>query len=359
MVTQEVFMRQMGSRALILSFTGLAPLLACGGPIEEGALVEAESAIKTASIETVTPFNPLLAELPQGATLLPDGSKLVSFSPTGIVARVSDEGVSPYAAFSTFPSPNLFAAGLAVARNGTIYYAVGALGGVDSNPPAGLYTIDPGAVAEGEVRTPQLVAAIPGAFLNGIVVLHDDRVLIADSNGLIRAYDPNHGVLSVWSDDPNLAGNAIACGGSFFGFPIGANDMTATRGAVFVTNFDRGAILRIPFRGWEAGPAEVMFESCNMHGADGIVGGSGGFVVAANLTDSIVTVLPRPYAAGYEMRTLLSGAPVASPTALLTSVAGGRRLIVANAAYAQFFAAAAGFPVIPHPSVLTLTLDSR
>lgn len=85
------------------------------------------------------------------------------------------------------------------------------------------------------------IAAPDARFLNGLVAVAPDMVLIADSvAGLIWALTPSSGALRPWLADPLLAADPAAKD-----FRPGANGLKLRDGALYVSNSSRGAIYRV------------------------------------------------------------------------------------------------------------------
>jgi sugar lactone lactonase YvrE len=99
------------------------------------------------------------------------------------------------------------------------------------------------------------VAAPDALFLNGLVELAPDVVLVADSlAGRIWRFDPAGGALDAWLDDPLLAVAPDAQGQR-----PAANGLKVQDGWLYVSNSSRGAIYRVRLDGMEpAGGLEIF-----------------------------------------------------------------------------------------------------
>jgi len=85
------------------------------------------------------------------------------------------------------------------------------------------------------------IAAPDAGFLNGLVAVAPDKVLIADSvAGLIWALTPSNGTLRPWLADPLLTADPAAKD-----FRPGANGLKVRDGALYVSNTSRGVIYRV------------------------------------------------------------------------------------------------------------------
>jgi len=90
--------------------------------------------------------------------------------------------------------------------------------------------------------TTQRTIKVPDArFLNGLVAVSTDKVLIADSvAGLIWALTPSTGALRPWLRDESLAADPAVSA-----FRPAANGLKINRGKLYVSNSSRGAIYRV------------------------------------------------------------------------------------------------------------------
>jgi hypothetical protein len=123
--------------------------------------------------------------------------------------------------------------GNARGSDGTVYYALWAPGNVDRN---GVYKLR----ADG---TPQRVAALPAdSGPNGLAVDAAGRTLyIADSlRGTIWSVPVSGRSATPWLTDPALAPVPTEA------LPIGANGLRFHNGALWISNFNKGTLLRIP-----------------------------------------------------------------------------------------------------------------
>jgi sugar lactone lactonase YvrE len=100
------------------------------------------------------------------------------------------------------------------------------------------------------------IKAADARFLNGLVEVAPDKVLIADSAaGLIWVLKPSTGELRPWLRDPMLAADPAAKR-----FRPGANGLKVNNGVLYVSNFSRGAIFKIALdSGQEASGAPTTF----------------------------------------------------------------------------------------------------
>ena len=189
-------------------------------------------------------------ETPENAVLEPNGEFDVSFSVAREIARVSLDGrrddlaEMPKPADGGINTPVLhFAAtmGIVRGRDGTLYFLYAA-GNADAT---GVWRLRPNASA------PQRIAALPAASLpNGLAL--DPRtgtLYIADSAlGRIWTVPVTGGTATVWSAAPELAPTGY----------LGANGLKLHGDAVWVSNTDKGTVVRIPvLPDGTSGPARI------------------------------------------------------------------------------------------------------
>lgn len=106
----------------------------------------------------------------------------------------------------------------------------------------------------GEVR--RTVAAPSARFLNGLVELSPEVVLVADSlAGRIWTFNPNTGGLDIWLADPRLAPDPAQTAQR-----PGANGLEVRDGVLYISNSSRGEIYSVRLRaGRPDGPLELAY----------------------------------------------------------------------------------------------------
>ncbi|MCT2589256.1 hypothetical protein LHJ74_04795 [Streptomyces sp. N2-109] len=229
-------------------------------------------------------FDLSAGQMPENLTLLPDGTAAVTFARSRQVAQLSRGGATRILA--TLPAPAdggvntpalgfPLATGIVHTSDGTVYvlYATG------TAELTGLWRLRPG-------QEPQRIAALPADGLPNGLALDKRRgqLYITDSVlGTVWTVPTSGGTPTAWSTAPELASTGF----------LGANGAKVRNGALWVTNLDKGTLLRIPIRhGNRAGAPRVK--------ASGIVGiddfaftGRGGDVLAAvNGPNTVVRIRP-------------------------------------------------------------------
>jgi sugar lactone lactonase YvrE len=233
-------------------------------------------------VRTVATFDFAAGGQPESVTINPDGSLTVSLlgfltgQPPQLV-RISPSGQRTVLATGL--------AGEAIGGNvrghdGTIYYNV-----LSADPSrSGIWRLLPGGI-------PARIGALPAcAFLNGLTITADGRTLYSTDSlaGTVWTVPTAGGPVTAWLVDPALA-PAQSGPGHF-----GANGVEFHDGAVWVSNTDRGTLLRVPVTATGApGPIEVI--AGDLAGVDDFEfpsACSDVAVVALNGQDEIAVVYP-------------------------------------------------------------------
>jgi hypothetical protein len=190
----------------------------------------------------VVPLDLAAGQQPENITLEPDGSADLTFAYTGEIGRVSPGG--RVSVIARIPAPEdgdvpvvhkkLFLGGIVRAPGGDLYVAVST-----GTAATGLYRVRAGA-------PPVQVAALPpSGFQNGVA--RDPAtgdLFVADSfNSTV--WRVSRGRVTAWATGDLLA--------PVSGF--GANGVKVHDGALWVSNLDRGTLVRFPLGG---GPGRVV-----------------------------------------------------------------------------------------------------
>lgn len=226
-------------------------------------------------------------QTPENIALEPDGSADLTFSTARQIAHVTKGGDTRIRA--TLPAEanprtplvgDDIVLGIARAHDGTLYvtYATG-------TSKTGVWRIAPGGA-------PRQIAQLPANGLPNAIALDEKRgvLYVADSVlGTVWRVPQLGGMPTQWATGTALAPVPTSEGG----FGVGANGLKIHRGAVWVTNSDRGTLLRIPVsRDGTAGTLETRARGIS--GVDDFAFTGRGETVLAALVFSNEVALVRP-----------------------------------------------------------------
>ncbi|GAB2997303.1 hypothetical protein GCM10023080_074100 [Streptomyces pseudoechinosporeus] len=253
---------------------------------------------------------------PENITLEPGGSAVVTFAYSRQVARISPDGTvrvlatlpEPPAGSTTPALSSPFLGGIVRTHDGTLYflYATG------SSDLTGLWRLRPGG-------TPQRIAALPADGLpNGLALdRHERRLYVADSVlGTVWRVPVTGGTPTRWATSPELAATGF----------LGANGIKVHDGGVWVSNLDKGTVLRIPVtRQEKADPVETRATGLVDIDDFAFTGHGDTLLAAINADNEIALVKPDG-----QHEVVLTGADgLENPTSL--AVRGGTAYIASGA----------------------------
>ncbi|MGO4885376.1 MAG: SMP-30/gluconolactonase/LRE family protein [Bryobacteraceae bacterium] len=204
-----------------------------------------------ANVVTLVKFNPQ-TQLNEGLTIDKEGNIYVGFYNTGEIWKLTPSGKHGIFATLDVTSTNGGGlVGLALDDEGSLYVCDGS-GNAATN---GIWKVD----KNGNAR--MLAATDPAGFPNGIAIDQAGNLFVTDSYlGEIWKITPS-GEAQVWVQSPLLLPV----------YAYGANGAEFDRGALYVSNTDKGLIVRIPVeQDGSAGPPEVFVQSPLLVGADGV-----------------------------------------------------------------------------------------
>ncbi|MFI9252351.1 hypothetical protein [Streptomyces sp. NPDC053069] len=189
----------------------------------------------------VARFDKATGQTPENITVEPDGSADLTFASARQIAHVTPDGHTTILA--TLPAeanpntPVLKAAtvfGIVRAHDGTLYVNYGT-----GTAKTGIWRIGPDGGA------PRQIAQLPATALpNGLALDERHGVLYAadSAQGIVWRVPQAGGTPTVWAQDTALTPVPVTGAG------FGANGVKIHGGAVWVSNSDRGTLLRIPVR---------------------------------------------------------------------------------------------------------------
>ncbi len=273
------------------------------------AAVFALPAAPAQAASRIVPLDLAAGQQPENIALEPDGSADLTFAYTGEIGRVTPGGQVTVIARIPVPADGdvpvvhrkLFLGGIARAPGGDLYVAVST-----GTAATGLYRVRPG-------TAPVQVAALsPAGFQNGVARdPGSGDLFVADSFGsVVRRVSPRTGQVTDWATGDLLA--------PVSGF--GANGVKVHDGAVWVSNLDRGTLVRFPLSGT---PGRVV--AAGLGPVDDFAFHGETVVAAVNQDNRVVTI------GRGGVRTILSTSDgLANPTSVAVR---GDTLYVADSAY--------------------------
>jgi sugar lactone lactonase YvrE len=226
------------------------------------------------TVETVVSFDPAKGELPEGLAITDRGVTYVGFAPTGQIVKVADDGsVSPVA---TLPNGQGFLVGLAVDGRNRLFAALASF----DDTTHGIWRVR----SDGSAKR---VVPLPTDTFPNAIAFRGRRMFVTDSFGG-AVWRIRHGDARIWAQDDILLGDLTT------DLPIGANGLAFLGRYLYVTNDQKGRIVRIPVEsGGQAGSPVLLTEDDALVGADGIAFDvRGNLYVAVNEQDKLVRMGP-------------------------------------------------------------------
>ncbi len=226
------------------------------------------------TVETVASFDPAKGELPEGLAITDRGVIYVGFAPTGQIVKVADDGsMSPVA---TLPSGQGFLVGLAVDGRGRLFAALASF----DDTTHGIWRVRSDGSAE-------RVVPLPTDTFPNAIAFRGRSMFVTDSFGG-AVWRIRNGHARIWAQDDILLGDTTT------DLPIGANGLAFFGRYLYVSNTQKGRIVRIPVEsGGRAGSPVLLAEDDAIVGADGIAFDvRGNLYVAVNEQDKLVRMGP-------------------------------------------------------------------
>lgn len=235
------------------------------------------------SISTTAPKPTVLAHLslaggqrPENVAVEPDGDLDVSMSQAAQIVRITPTGKQTVLASLPHPADGgtsvpvigfASSEGVVRAADGTLYvgYAAG------TAALSGIWRVRPG-------RRPQRIIALPAnSFPNGMAIDPSGTQLYFNDStrGLVLRAPLSGGAATTWYTGPEtrLTGT----------YGLSANGLKIHRGAVWVTNFDQGTLVRIPILG-NGRPGTVQVKAR-------LAGGPDDFTFVDRNSDTVIAAL--------------------------------------------------------------------
>ncbi|MFI6122864.1 hypothetical protein ACIBCU_24255 [Streptomyces sp. NPDC051064] len=241
------------------------------------------AAVSVADSRFVWHLDMAAGQRPENIILEPGGGADVTFAYSRQVARISPNGRVHILA--TLPEPpagaitpalsSPFLGGIVRAHDGALYflYATG------SSDLTGLWRLRPGG-------TPKRIAALPAEGLpNGLALDEKNGLLYAADSvlGTVWRIPMTGGRPTAWATAPELAPAGF----------LGANGIKIHKGAAWVSNLDKGTVLRIPIaRNRTAGPIDTRATGLVNIDDFAFTGGGNSLLAAINADNEVALVRP-------------------------------------------------------------------
>lgn len=284
-------------------------------------------------------------ELTEGITVDKVGNIFVSNSPDGELWKIAPGAAEPEV-FGTVEGVNAAAGdlgliGLAVDAPGNVYATMVSFSNQDIN---GVWKFD--RITGEATRAPGSEAIVLG---NAIAFDKLGNMYVTDSAaGAVYRIPKGGGPAELWVIDDTLAGT----GDLGVGVPIGANGIAYRHGALYVSNTEKGSIVKIPvLRGGSPGAPSVLVQAGEIFGIDGFALDVHGDIYAAIIAQSAVRKIS--IGSNISFETLGEGGP-GSPVLDTSSVAFGTGKGKRSTLYAVNFGvfSQAAFDPDPRPAIL-------
>lgn len=296
-----------------------------------------------ATLTPVVAFDPAIGELPESIALDGAGNYYVS---TGIsVKKVTPSGQATTLATLPVSDPGSFTTGVKFGPDGLLYVGTASL-----DP-----TLDSAAVWKVSPATGsyELVTSLdPAGFPNDFAFDRAGNTFVTDPFlGRIYRIDAS-GTASVWLADPALLGEPTAPALAIHDFGVDGIAFDAQKRHIFVSNLDKGTILKIPVSHCgDAGPVQVFASDPALIGADGIAFDTRQTLyVAVGVQNRIVTV--DRFGA---VDVFAEGGPLDGPSAFAFGVNSQNKktLYITNFAISRAIGTQSG---VPEPGILKVSV---
>jgi sugar lactone lactonase YvrE len=225
----------MSKRVNLAAAVAAAAAVLVSAPYASAAAGQAHPKPVVTAVKTVAPFDWSAGEIPENITVNPDGTLTVSMLGSYAGKRPELVRLSADGHRSTVLVTGVLGdtfTGNTRGSDGTVYYNVWS----KDASRAGVWKLPLGG-------RPSRVAALPTDGLpNGLAIDRAGHTLyVSDSfKGRIWAVPTAGGQARAWLTDPALAPVPTAS------LPLGANGLRFHNGAVWVTNFNKGTLMRVP-----------------------------------------------------------------------------------------------------------------
>jgi pimeloyl-ACP methyl ester carboxylesterase/sugar lactone lactonase YvrE len=238
-------------------------------------IVQAATSIRTPATKPTVLSHLSLSggQRPENVATEPDGDLDVTMSQAAQVVRVTPTGKETVLASLPRPADGgknvpvvgfALATGLVRSSDGTLFVGYAA-GSADLN---GIWRVRP----RGK---PERIIALPAnSFPNGLAIEGKHLYFTDSTRGLILKAPVAGGSSSTWFSGPETKISGT--------YGLGANGLKIHRGAVWITNFDQGTLLRIPIKNGRAGGVQTRAR---------LAGGPDDFIFVNRHSDTVIAAL--------------------------------------------------------------------
>jgi len=290
------------------------------------------------TVTQLVSLDPNVGELPESITTDGDGHVYFSLF-NGQIRALLPDGSSSTIATVPLPTGGVMT-GIKVGPDGLIYTTTSSFS-VDQ-PAAGVWRTDPDT---GIVE--QFTTLDPSGFPNDMAFEDDGSFFVTDPFlGLLYHIDAN-GTATVALADALLRGNPGDQAFPTHEFGVDGIAWDHSKQNLYVGVIDSGRIVRIPYRCHHLGQPQVVVESPQLKGIDGIaLDRSGTIYAAVNTQNLIATVDQRGHVSVYAQSSLFD-----SPSGVAFGTAHGDK----KTAYVTSFAINSVLSgALPHPAILSI-----
>lgn len=212
------------------------------------------------AVETVTKYDALAGELPEGIAADEQGNIYVSLSPLGEIRKIGPDGSESL--FATLPPAGESGSGLlglALDASGNVYAA----SGTDDPSTSGVYRINSDGTYE------RFAGSEAIGFPNSLAFDEQGNLYVTDTIMGAVWRIPRGGTAELWLQDDLLVGLNLP--DLPFPIPLGANGIAYRDGNIYVANTEKAHIVRIPvLTDGSAGDPEIIAAGDELFPLDGI-----------------------------------------------------------------------------------------
>ena len=226
------------------------------------------------SVKVLRTYDESLEEFPEGIAAGPGGELFVSITPLGQIRVINPDGTEK----TLIDLGEGKTLGLAVGADGDVFFAQHSPG----SPNHGVHKIT------GQFTSQVLPGTEEITHPNGLAFDEQGVLYVSDSQGGTLWRIPPEGGAEIWMQDGLLEGTDETPGFP----PIGVNGVGWHQDNLYVTNHEKGTVLRIPvLEGGDPGTPEILAQ--DMYSLDGLtLDGEGNIYAAFGARSQIIMIDP-------------------------------------------------------------------